>query len=57
MTQLENENTYHNWKLDFKEMDSLKKVLTWPKELKLPVWDMLRAFLKHYQSEALFSGL
>jgi hypothetical protein len=38
-------------------MDALKKILTWPKTLKFPVWDMLRAFLKHYQSEALFSGL
>jgi len=38
-------------------MDTLKKLLTWPKDLKFPVWDVLRAFLKHYQSEALFSGL
>lgn len=38
-------------------MDALKKTLSWPKDLKFPVWDMLRAFLKHYQSEALFSGL
>ena len=57
VNQLENEKTYHSWKLDFKEMDALKKVLTWPKDLKFPVWDMLRAFLKHYQSESLFSGL
>jgi hypothetical protein len=35
----------------------LKKLLKWPKHLKFPVWDLLRAFLKHYQSEALFSGL
>jgi hypothetical protein len=55
--QLENESTYHSWKLDFKDMDALKKILTWPKTLKFPVWDMLRAFLKHYQSESLFSGL
>ena len=38
-------------------MDAFKKVLSWPKEQKFPVWDMLRAFLKHYQSESLFSGL
>jgi hypothetical protein len=38
-------------------MDALKKILNWPREIKFPVWDMLRAFLKHYQSEALFSGL
>jgi hypothetical protein len=38
-------------------MDALKKILTWPKHLKFPVWDILRAFLKHYQSESLFSGL
>ena len=38
-------------------MDALKKALKWPREIKLPVWDMLRAYLKHYQSEALFSGL
>ena len=31
VTQLENESTYHSWKLDFKEMDTLKKLLTWPK--------------------------
>lgn len=55
--QLENSANYHNWKLDFKEMDALKKILSWPREIKFPVWDMLRAFLKHYQSEALFSGL
>ena len=48
--QLESEKTYHSWKLDFKEMDSLKKMLTWPKDLKFPAWDVLRAFLKHYQS-------
>ena len=35
----------------------MRKLLQWPVEFKLPVWDMLRAFLKHYQSEALFSGL
>lgn len=55
--QLQNSGNYHNWKLDFKEMDALKKILSWPREIKFPVWDMLRAFLKHYQSEALFSGL
>jgi hypothetical protein len=38
-------------------MDTIKKLLTWPKNLKFPVWDLLRAFLKHYQSESLFSGL
>ena len=38
-------------------MDTIKKMLEWPKELKFPVWDLLRAFLVHYQSEALFSGL
>ena len=54
---MENEQTYHSWKLDFKELDALKKALRWPKEIKLPVWDILRAYLKHYQSEALFSGL
>ena len=35
----------------------MKKALRWPREIKLPVWDMLRAYLKHYQSETLFSGL
>jgi hypothetical protein len=25
-------------------------LLAWPKDLKLPVWDILRAYLKHYQS-------
>ena len=38
-------------------MDTIKKLLQWPKEFKFPVWDILRAFLVHYQSEALFSGL
>lgn len=57
MTLLENVGSYHSWKLDFKEMDALKRLLQWPIEFKLPVWDLLRAFLKHYQSEALFSGL
>lgn len=38
-------------------MDALKKILSWPKPIKFPVWDLLRAFLKHYQSESLFSGL
>lgn len=38
-------------------MDTLKKLLQWPQEYRLPVWDLLRAFLCHYQSEALFSGL
>jgi hypothetical protein len=38
-------------------MDTIKKLLQWPVEYKLPVLDLLRAFLKHYQSEALFSGL
>lgn len=38
-------------------MDTIKKILLWPNEFKLPVWDLLRAFLKHYNSEALFSGL
>jgi len=38
-------------------MDAIKKLITWPKQLKFPVWDLLRAFLKHYQSESLFSGL
>lgn len=38
-------------------MDALKRLLQWPIEFKLPVYDLLRAFLKHYQSEALFSGL
>jgi hypothetical protein len=54
---LENSQTYHTWKLDFKEMDALKKLLTWPKAIRFPVWDLLRAFFKHYQSESLFSGL
>ena len=54
---LENSRTYHTWKLDFKEMDTIRKLLTWPKEFKLPTWDILRAFLAHYQSESLFSGL
>jgi hypothetical protein len=35
----------------------MKKLLKWPKALKFPVWDLLRVFLKHYQSETLFSGL
>lgn len=38
-------------------MDALKKLISWPKAIKFPVWDLLRAFLKHYQSESLFSGL
>ena len=38
-------------------MDTIKKLLAWPKEFKFPVWDLLRAFLAHYQSETLFSGL
>lgn len=54
---LENVAGYHSWKLDFKEMDTIRKILLWPNEFKLPVWDLLRAFLRHYQSEALFSGL
>ena len=54
---LENSRNYHSWKLDFKEMDTIKKLLAWPKEFKFPVWDLLRAFLAHYQSETLFSGL
>jgi hypothetical protein len=43
--------------LDFKEVDTIKKLLGWPYEYKLPVWDLLRAYLCHYQSESLFSGL
>lgn len=54
---LEHSKSYHSWKLDFKELDTIKKLLLWPKELKFPVWDLLRAFLIHYQSETLFSGL
>jgi hypothetical protein len=38
-------------------MDTIKKLLTWPAECKVPVWDLFRAFLCHYQSEAFFSGL
>jgi hypothetical protein len=38
-------------------MDTVKKLLQWPSEYKLPVWDLFRAFLCHYQSEAFFSGL
>ena len=38
-------------------MNAFKKLLSWPKDLKFPVWDILRAFLKHYQSEGLFTGL
>jgi hypothetical protein len=38
-------------------MDTIKKLLNWPQQYKLPVWDLLRAFLCHYQSESLFSGL
>lgn len=38
-------------------METIKKLLKWPIEVKLPVLDLFRAFLKHYQSEALFSGL
>lgn len=38
-------------------MDTIKKLLQWPYEFKFPVWDLLRAFLIHYQSESLFSGL
>jgi hypothetical protein len=55
--QLKTSATYYQVKFDGNEIDSLKKALRWPKHLKLPVWDLLRAFLKHYQSEALFSGL
>ena len=54
---LENEKTYHQWTLDFKELDALKKIFHWPEKFKLPVWDILRNYLKHYQSEGLFSGL
>ena len=55
--QLQNSSTYYNVKFDNFEIDSLRKLLKWKNNLKLPVWDLLRAFLKHYQSEALFSGL
>ena len=54
---MQNSATYYNAKFDGFEIDSLKKLLRWRKDLKVPVWDLLRAFLKHYQSEALFSGL
>jgi hypothetical protein len=48
--QLQNSATYYNVKFDGFEIDSLKKLLKWRKDLKVPVWDLLRAFLKHYQS-------
>jgi len=35
----------------------LKKLITWPKEMRVPVWDILRAYMCHYQSETFFSGL
>lgn len=54
---LQNSANYYQAKFDGFEIDSLRKLLKWPKHLKIPVWDLLRAFLKHYQSETLFSGL
>jgi hypothetical protein len=54
---LQNDKAYHSWTLDFKELDAFKKILHWPEKFKLPVWDILRNYMKHYQSEALFSGL
>jgi len=30
-TLLENSSNYHSWKLDFKEVDAFKKVLSWPR--------------------------
>lgn len=54
---LQSSANYYQAKFDGFEIDSLRKLLRWKKQLKLPVWDLLRAFLKHYQSETLFSGL
>lgn len=49
-TQLANSATYYQVKFDNFEIDAMKKLLKWPKALRIPVWDLLRVFLKHYQS-------
>ena len=44
-------------KLNSMEMDVVVKLLQWPSQQCLPVFDLLRVFLTHHQSERLFSGV
>lgn len=51
-------NTYHTTFLSNFELDLIsQKFLKWPQEYLLPIYDLLRIFLLHPQSEFFFSGL
>lgn len=55
---LNNTKMYHSSQLTGFELDFLRnKLMNWPLEYKLPIYDLLRIYLLHCQSEVLFSGL
>ena len=55
---LDNPKLYYSSKLTDFELDFLRnKLLNWPTELKLSIFDLLRVYSLHAQSEVLFSGL
>ena len=55
---LNNPKLYYSSKLSDFELDFLRnKLLNWPTELKLSIFDLLRVYSLHAQSEVLFSGL
>ena len=55
---LNNTKMYHSSQLTGFELDFFRnKLLNWPLEYKISIFDLLRIYLLHSQSEVLFSGL
>ena len=55
---LNNTKMYYNTQLTDFELDFFRnKLLNWPWEFKVSIYDLLRVYLLHTQSEVLFSGL
>ncbi|EAR99792.1 phospholipase a2 activating protein, putative (macronuclear) [Tetrahymena thermophila SB210] len=55
---LEKTNMYHTSRLNYNEMEVFTvKLINWPKQYMLPIFDLFRIFALHPQSDALFSGV
>lgn len=54
---LSKDTQYHTSTIATFEIDLIQKLLKWPIDYMIPIYDLLRVFLLHSQSEVLFSGL
>ena len=55
--KLSDSSKYRESSFENREVDVIRKILGWPQQYRLPVWEIFRAFLCHHQSSAFFSGI